>query len=116
MATTSSEPKYDTILNFGVDKEYVIDKDVPIEEMTNTYIPKSEHVARLKFYRLENLKSQMNHQNADTIGLNSRIGGLQTNLQQYLKMFKYNQIKEHKRLKNNEYQTIFEQQAKDTRP
>jgi hypothetical protein len=54
---STSDVKYDTILNFGAQKEYVIDKDVPVEEMQNTYIPKSEHMARLKFYRLENLKS-----------------------------------------------------------
>jgi hypothetical protein len=51
------EPQYDTILNFGTGKEYVIDQDVPIEEMQSTYIPKSEHLARLKFYRLENIRS-----------------------------------------------------------
>jgi hypothetical protein len=100
----SSEPQYETILNFGQSREHVIDKDVPIEEMQNTYIPKSEHLARLKFYRLENLKSQYTqNQKSSHNPLNLRIGGLQHNLQEYLKMYKYRQIKEQKRLKNNEY-------------
>lgn len=114
----TSEPQYETILNFGEgSREYVIDKDIPIEEMQNTYIPKSEHLARLKFYRLENLKSRyaQNTKNG-TEPLNLRIGGLQHSLKEYLKMFKYRQLKEQKRLKNNEFQTIFETESADKRP
>lgn len=57
----NTQPQYDTILNFslGPDREYAVDAERPIEHMENTYIPKSEHLARLKFFRLENLKSSV---------------------------------------------------------
>ena len=57
---SDSQPKFDTILNFGPNREYALDENVQIEQMQSTYIPKSEHLARLKFYRLENIKAKVN--------------------------------------------------------
>lgn len=55
-----SQVEYETILDFGrLGKENALDDDVPIERIPNTYIPKSEHNARLKFYRLENIRSNV---------------------------------------------------------
>lgn len=55
-----SQVEYETILNFRESgRENALDDDVPIERIPNTYIPKSEHHARLKFYRLENIRAKV---------------------------------------------------------
>lgn len=49
-----------TILDFGEDEEFhTTRKKLDIENMEMTYIPKSEHLARLKMYRLDNLKQRL---------------------------------------------------------
>lgn len=49
-----------TILDFGEDIETRRNgKGLDIENMEMTYIPKSEHLARLKMYRLDNMKQRL---------------------------------------------------------
>jgi len=46
------------------------------------------------------------------LGLNSRITGLQTDINEYMKLFKLRQLKEQKKIRNEEFDTIFSEAQK----